>query len=98
MARRNSAADFQRDVGARTGVVVGHVWAAVLNADNQTYAIKLTSNGVTTTLYPSVFWAGSQMPSSGLADANPSGDRVIIYSADGSQSSADTSLFLLTLN
>ena len=40
LLRRNTAADFVRDVGARTNG--SRVWAAVLNADNTTYSIHLT--------------------------------------------------------
>ncbi len=58
LLRRNTAADFVRDVGARTNG--SRVWAAVLNADNTTYSINLTVNGVTTVKYSKVFWPGTQ--------------------------------------
>jgi hypothetical protein len=93
--RRNLASDFVRDVGARTGIVPGHVWAAVLNADNATYSINLTANGVTTARYTKVFWPGSV---SGAATDASSGDSVNIYAPDGTVAAADTLQFLNSLN
>jgi hypothetical protein len=94
-ARRNFAADFVRDVGARTGVVAGHVWAAVLNADNATYSVNLTANGVTTVKFAKVFWPG---PSAGAQTDSTYGDSIIIYAPDGATSISDTLAFLNNLN
>jgi hypothetical protein len=93
LLRRNSAVDFQRDVGARTNGA--RVWAAVLNADNATYSINLTANGVTTAVYSKVFWPGSGV---GSQTDSTFGDRVNIYSVDGSVATADTLQFLNNLN
>jgi hypothetical protein len=90
-ARRNFAADFARDVGARTGIVPGHVWQAVLNADNTTYAIQL--NGVTK--FAKVFWPG---PGTGAQTDATYGDSIIIYAPDGTSSISDTLAFLNNLN
>jgi hypothetical protein len=94
-ARRNFAADFARDVGARTGIVPGHVWAAVLNADNATYSINLTANGVTTVKFAKVFWPGS---GSGALTDSTYGDTLNIYAPDGSFAITDTLAFLNNLN
>jgi hypothetical protein len=94
-ARRNSAADFARDVGARTGIVPGHVWAAVLNSDNATYSINLTANGVTTVKYAKVFWPGSGQ---GAETDSTFGDSLNIYAADGTVAVSDTLAFLNNLN
>lgn len=77
MATRFSVADFQAAVNARTGVVPGHVWSAVLNpADNATLLIKL--NGVTVW---KVFWPGSS--GAAVTDAAAGNtDTVNIYGAD----------------
>jgi hypothetical protein len=91
--RRNTATDFVRDVGARTNG--NRVWAAVLNADNATYSINLTINGVTTVRYAKVFWPG---PVSGALTDASSGDSVNVYAADGTVAAADTLQFLNTLN
>lgn len=91
--RRNTAADFVRDVGARTNG--NRVWAAVLNADNTTYSINLTTGGATTVKYAKVFWPGSACGA--LTDAT-FGDSVNIYAADGTVAAADTLQFLNNLN
>jgi hypothetical protein len=93
--RRNFASDFARDVGARTGIVPGHVWAAVLNADNTTYSINLTANGITTVRYAKVFWPGSGC---GAQTDATFGDTVNIFAADGSVAVSDTLAFLNNLN
>jgi hypothetical protein len=87
--RRNTAADFVRDVGARTNGV--RVWAAVLNADNTTYSINLTASGVATPIFPKVFWPGSSV---GAPTDATYGDRLNIYAPDGSVATADTLQFL----
>jgi hypothetical protein len=89
--RRNFAVDFVRDVGARTGIVAGHVWAAVLNPDNSTYAIQL--NGVTK--FAKVFWPGS---GSGAQTDATYGDSLIIYGPDGTSAVSDSLAFLNNLN
>ena len=89
--RRNVAADFARDVAARTGIVPGHVWAAVLNTDNTSYAIQL--NGVTK--FAKVFWPG---PTGGAPTDATFGDTCVVYSADGSIAVSDTLAFLNSLN
>jgi hypothetical protein len=96
--RRNNVNDFLRDVGARTGVVVGNVIAATLNADNTTYSIaRTTSLGVTTVLYSKVFYPGGSGPGGAQTDANPSGDKVTIFSPDGTASVADAGVFINSL-
>jgi hypothetical protein len=90
-ARRNFAADFARDVGARTGIVPGHVWAAVLNGDNSSYSIQL--NGATK--FAKVVWPG---PQGGAVTDSTYGDTCIIYAADGSVAVSDTLAFLNNLN
>jgi hypothetical protein len=89
LLRRNSAADFVRDVGGRTNG--SHVWAAVLNSDNATYSIQL--NGVTK--FAKVFWPGSGC---GAQTDATFGDTVNIFAADGSDAVSDTLAFLNNLN
>jgi hypothetical protein len=89
LLRRNTAADFVRDVGARTNG--SRVWAAVLNADNTTYAVQL--NGATK--FAKVFWPG---PQGGSATDATYGDTCIVYGADGSVAVSDTLAFLNNLN
>ena len=89
LLRRNSAADFARDVGARTNGA--RVWSAVLNSDNSTYAIQL--NGVTK--FAKVFWPGSGC---GAQTDATYGDTVNIYGADGTVAISDTLAFLNNLN
>jgi hypothetical protein len=91
--RRNVAADFVRDVGARTNG--NRVWAAVLNADSATYSINLTVNGVTTVKYAKVFWPGS---GTGAQTDATYGDSINIYAADGTVATTDTLAFLNNLN
>jgi hypothetical protein len=91
VARRNFAADFQRDVGARTGIVPGHVWQAVLNSDNFSYSVQL--NGVTK--FAKVVWPG---PQGGALTDSSYGDTCVIYAADGTVAVSDTLAFLNNLN
>jgi hypothetical protein len=93
LLRRNTAADFVRDVGARTNG--NRVWAAVLNADNTTYSVQVTVNGVTTVKYSKVFWPGT---TGGSATDATFGDTCVVYGADGSTAISDTLALLLTLN
>jgi hypothetical protein len=89
LLRRNSAADFARDVGARTNGT--HVWSASLNSDNATYSIQL--NGVTK--FAKVFWPGSGC---GAQTDSTYGDSLNIYASDGSVAVSDTLAFLNNLN
>jgi hypothetical protein len=97
--RRYFRQDFQRDVGARSGITPGNVIAANLNADGVSFSITRTTNqGVTTTLFKKVLWG---MGNGGvLSDANPSGDTVTIFSNDdpACAASVDTAAFLNTLS
>jgi hypothetical protein len=95
MARRNNVQDFLRDVAAQTGVVAGHVWAAVLNADGFSYSIQL--NGVA--VYKKVVYGGSAPATGAVTDSNPAGDRVTIFSNDdpAAVSFADAGVFIANL-
>jgi hypothetical protein len=92
LLRRNVAADFVRDVGARTNG--NRVWAAVLNPDGTTYSINLTTGGGTTAVFPKVFWPG---PICGAKTDATFGDSVVVYSVEGVSSIGDALQFLNSL-
>ena len=83
---RNNALDFQRDVAARSGK---NTYAATPSSDG---THKVTKNGVV--LHPRIFYAGS---GGAVTDANPSGDKVIVFSPDGMIGVADAAVFLQSL-
>jgi hypothetical protein len=97
--RRNFRQDFQRDVGARSGIIPGNVIAATLNPDNTSYSITRTnSQGVKTTLFNKVLWSAGN--GGAISDASPSGDCVQIFSNDDPAcvASADAQTFINTLS
>ena len=83
---RNNVADFRRDVAARSGKT--NTYAATPQPDG-TRAV--TKNGVT---LHRVFYAGS---GGVLTDANPSGDKVVVFAPDGMIGIADASAYLNSL-
>jgi hypothetical protein len=92
--RRNVAADFVRDVGARTNG--NRVWKAVLNPDNSTYSVQLTINGILQPIvFPKVFWPGS---GNGATSDASFGDTLNIFAIDGTVATTDTLAFLNNLN
>jgi hypothetical protein len=84
--RRNNVSDFLRDVGLRTSGT--RVWNGVINTDG---TVNVNLNG--TTQYR-VFYPGFN---GGSATDGSQGDRVNIYSTDGTVASADAALFLQNL-
>jgi hypothetical protein len=85
MARRNSTADFIRDVAAQTAGTV--VFSVTTNTDG---TLNVLRNGIRVAR---CFWPGG---AGAVTDINPGGDRVILYSLDDGavEAQADVQTFL----
>jgi len=82
MAARLSAADFQRDVAARSGA--GTVYTAVLNPDNVTYKITARDKfGNLTTPYAKILYNAQGVAAITDAGGPQNEDTVTVYFVDG---------------